>query len=457
MIKALSSLVVLSLACSPVRAFEWHARGARALGMGGAGVATAAGPLAAYWNPAALGRTTANAYGIQIPFGVHAGLTGSVIEGAKNLQKLKDTAAPTQGQIDDALAKLDQPGNGLRIDGDSGTNLKIGRLGVFSNGSIDVGVVPQIDRVNTGPAAIQNGTNNSKLIIKGASILEFGAAYGREVPVVPGLYLGGALKAMNAQVGYADYFILHNDQGNIINKPTDGAARSSNLGIDFGILWDLDRTFDGVALKPRVGLVGRNLNNPKFKQSAAAVSSGLSGKFAINPQIRMGVAISPFAWWNLAADMDLTRNLTPVDNVSSRQIALGSEFNVFNRSWINIPLRLGLRRNTAETSAGTVLTAGAGLNFLHIIVDASAAVSNKSVLTQSQGKETRIPREVALGIQLSVLFGGSAEDGTQTPRDWKSAPHADNQPMPTEAIRKAAEKAHEDLKKEGETPSTDNP
>jgi hypothetical protein len=449
-------LALLLAAATPAGALEWHARGARALGMGGAGVATAQGPLASYWNPAALGRTTVNAYGVAIPFGVHAGLTGSVLEGAKNLQDLKDAAsggtAITQAQINDALNKLDQPGSGLRFDGDFGTDIRVGKLGVFFNGTLDAGAVPFVDRTpaNTTAVAIQNGTNNSKLTVKGVNIAELGAAYGHELPFAPGLYLGGALKIMSGQVGYTDYFVLrnNNDQSNIVSKLKDGARKSGNVGVDLGTLWDLDRTFNGVALKPRIGLVGRNLNNPKFKQPDAAVAAGVSDKFAVNPQVRLGASITPFNWWNLAADVDLTRNLTPVDNVKSRQFGVGSEFNVFNRAWINIPLRVGLMRNLAEPSAGTVFTAGAGLNFLHVILDASAAVSNKRVVTESQTSTKKVPREVALGVQLSFLFGGSDEEPAAPAREWKSAPKADDQAVPTSKVREASEKAHEDLKVE---------
>ena len=452
-------LAALIFAAVPARALEWHTMGPRALGMGGAGVATAQGPLAAYWNPAALGRATSNAYGVQIPFGVHAGLTGSVIEGAKNLQTLKDACASggscTDAQIAAALNKLNDPGNGLRVDAGAGLVTKVGKLSLFANGFLDMGAVPQVDTANNTTATIAN--NRSKLIVKGANTTEFGAAYGHEIPPLPGLYLGGALKLLSANVGYADYLVVqnNNDQGNIVSALKNGAKRSANFGVDLAALWDLDRSFGDVPLKPRLGLVGRNLNNPSFRQPDAAVAAGLTNKFKINPQVRFGVSLQPFNWWNIAADADLTRNLTPVDNVASRQIGLGSEFNVFNRTWINIPLRIGLMRNTAETSAGTMLTAGAGLNFLHVMFDVSAAVSNKRVSTQSQGKETKIPREVALGFQLSVLFGGAEEEAP-------ARPVRDDQPVPTEKIKQASDRAHDDLKVEelkqsGEKPSVNKP
>ncbi|MBI3289329.1 MAG: conjugal transfer protein TraF [Elusimicrobia bacterium] len=446
--KTISSLVAILLA-APAGALEWHPLGARAVAMGGAGVACAQGPIAAYWNPAALGRPSANAYGLQIPLGLHAGITGSVIEGANDLQSLKDSASATQAQIDAALAKLDQPGSGLRVDAGGGANLKIGKLALFLNGFADAGAVPYVDRTATTPGAITAGTNNSKLIVKGVSLAELGVGYGHELPFAPGLYLGGALKIMNAKVGYADYFILRNDDasaGDISSKLKDGARSSSNFGVDLGALWDLDRTFEGVALKPRVGLTARNLNNPKFSRPPAATAAGLMGKFAVNPQVRLGASISPFNWWNIASDVDLTRNLTPVDNMASRQLGIGSEFNVFNRPWINIPLRVGLMRNLAESSAGTILTAGTGLNFLHVILDVSGAVSTKSVPTQSQGKTEKLPREFGAAFQLSFLFGGSDEDLPVSER--YNAPRPDDQPVPTQRVREASEKAHREMEAE---------
>ena len=421
-------------------ALEWHARGPRALGMGGAGVALAQGPLASYWNPAALGRSSANSYGVQVPLGAHVALTGTVYEGMKDLQALRDRGtAPSQPEIDAALAKLNQPGNGLRLDGDFGVDSRFGKFGVFLNGTSDVGAQPVIDNVNKTAPQIQNGSNNSKLVVKGANIGELGVAYGHELPFAQGLYVGGALKIMSADVGYADYFILRDDsnQNDIVSKLKNGARKSSNVGVDAAALWDVDRSFGGVALKPKVGLVGRNLNNPKFKNPGTATTAGHGDSFTVNPQIRLGLALTPFGWWNIAADVDLTRNLTPVDNAASRQLGVGSEFNVFNRAWLNIPLRIGLRRNLAEASAGTMLTAGAGLNFLHVMLDASAAVSNRRVSTSANEK---IPREVALGFQLSMLFGGAEEKAPE--------PVADNQPVPTEKVREASDKAQEDLKVE---------
>jgi hypothetical protein len=447
-IAALFAVILTVSAPLSASAEEWNTMGPRAMGMGGAGVALAQGPLASYWNPAALGRATENSYGFTLPVSVHAGLTGPVLAGANDLKNAQNNCASLgatacQAQINAALGELSNPTNGLRVDGSASGDFKVGKIAVFANGFLDAGAVPRVDNVNTTQADIQNGTNTSALIVKGAEIMEFGAGYGHELPFAPGVYLGGDLKLMRAKVGYTSTRIINanNSQGknggsDIINQLKDGSASSANVGLDAGALWDVNKTFDRAWWSPRVGVTGRNLNNPKFTQAGAAVTDGVTGRYAVNPQARLGLAISPFHWWNLAADLDLTRNLTPVDGVASRQLGLGTEVNVFNRSWINIPLRFGLARNL-ET-ASNMVTLGSGINLLHLMLDFSGEFSPKSIDTQTQGSSKKIPQELGASISLSLLFGGSEDE-----RGAKN-PATDMQPVPTEKVITPA-KASNDL------------
>lgn len=456
--KTLSSLLALLLAASPAAAIEWQAMGPRALGMGGAGVTLTQGPLASYWNPAALGRATENSYGLAVPFGVHAALTGTVVEGAKDLQNLKDSNTTSDADVQAALNKLNDPNNGLRINALGGANLKVGKVAVFANGFVDMGAIPVVDTVHASAAQLTSNQNTSKLIVKGARLVEAGVGYGHELPFAPGVFLGGNLKVLQAQVGYADYqiFTNNNNDSDILKTLKNGAKTSSNFGVDLGALWDVNRTFENAWWQPRVGLVGRNLNNPKFKLPATAVAAGYTGKYSVNPQLRMGASVSPFNWWHLATDLDLTRNLTPVDGVASRQFGLGTEIDVFNRSWINIPLRFGLARNLANTGAGTMLTAGTGLNFLHLMLDVSGEYSPQTIQTQSQGKSEKIPKEFGVSVQLSLLFGGSDDRADRMKNPAPAAPAEKAAPAPTpeqvKEVKKDAEKAQQDLNKEATTP-----
>jgi hypothetical protein len=465
-----SVLLAVSVPLS-ASASEWQAMGARAMGMGGAGVADVQGPLASYWNPAALGRATANSYGLAIPVSAHVALTGTVVEGAKDLKSLNDTCSSggtcTKSDIDAALSKLDDKNDGLRLNAAVGADFKVGKIGVFLNGFSDIGATPVVDHANDTQATIK--FNTSGLIVKGANITEIGAGYGHELPFAPGVLVGGNLKLMNAQVGFAKYSIVNNsnNQNDITSTLKNGAKKSSNFGVDLAALWDVDHTFENARWQPRVGLVGRNLNNPHFKQADGAIAAGQTGRYAVNPQVRLGGAISPFNWWHLVSDIDLTRNLTPIDNIASRQFGVGTEVNVFNRSWINIPLRFGIARNLENAGAGTLLTGGVGINLLHFILDASAQVSPQSIQTQSQGKTTKIPREIALGVQLSVLFGGSDDRPSHAQRDTQTVPaekamepaKGADQPAPAQVdqVKQNADKAQQDLNKESAQPAPTKP
>jgi len=435
-ITALFAVAAILSAVSPASALEWTVLGPRALGMGGAGVADAQGPLASYWNPGALGLPTENSYGLAIPVDAHVAFDGQVLAGAKALQDIHGNncgaGGCTQAQVDQAYSDLSQVGTGLRVDAGAGANLKVGKIAVFLDGFVDIGGVPLLDNnpADKTVAAIQNGTNNTQLIIKGARIAELGAGYGHEV-FVPGLYLGADVKVMKAQVGYSGYDVFNNDanNSNIVSTLKNNSTESSNFGLDAGALWDVDKTIDGAWWQPHVGLVGRNLNNPKFSQPEAATQAGL-GRFAVNPQVRLGVSISPFNWWHFASDVDLTRNLTPVDGVASREFGVGTEVDVFNRTWINIPLRVGVSRNLAESGAATAFTAGTGVNLLHLIVDVSGMVTPKTVTQDSiDGQNTKVPQEIAGAVSLSFLFGGSSDTGRRHHDD--SA--ANDSPMPSSA------------------------
>lgn len=456
---------LLVAAAVPAQAVEWTTMGPRAMGMGGAGVALAQGPLAAYWNPAALGRATENSYGFAAPVSAHGALTGDAVAGAKDLQNAFNTcpgltAAACNSQIQKAIGELDNPNNGLRIDGTAGGNIKIGKIDVFANGFLDVGATPLIDKVNTTQATIAN--NTSALIVRGARILELGAGYGHELPFAPGVLVGGDVKYMHALVGVGSYGIVssinNTSKSDIINTLKSNESNSSNVGVDAGALWEVDRTFENAWWSPKVGVTGRNLNNPKFAQPILNTAQGSvgGGRFSVNPTVRMGAAITPLHFWNLAADLDLTNNTTRVDNVKSRQLGLGTEVNVFNRSWINIPLRFGLARNLSAST--NMITAGVGLNFLHLMVDISGEASPKRIDTQTQGDSTKIPQEFGASVQLSLLFGGSEEEHASSHRDEQPVPTEkvktsnDLPPAQTDKVKADADKAQQELNKESAQP-----
>lgn len=447
----LSLAALMTVFTLPAHSLEWQNVGPRALGMGGAGVAMPQGPLSPFWNPAGLGLID-SADGFTAPLHVHAAVKGDVVQGARDLEAISENpAAYSQGDVTRALNKINQPGNGFKADMALAPALKIKNVGIFVLGNTHVGASPFADLVNTNINNIRTN-NNSRLTIRGIQLTEIGAAYGQELPFAPGVHLGGALKLMRGDVGYYDLFVSRNESesGDIIDKVKEGSKSSGNFGVDLGALWELDSTFEDVPLRPRLGLTGRNLNNPKFSQAASAIAAGHTSKFAINPQVRLGAAISPFDWWHFASDIDLTENRTALESRRSRQFSLGTEVDVFNREWINIPIRGGMMRNVAEDSK-TMLSLGTGLNLVHVHFDMSIAWSPETIETRSAGESQTMPAEASIGVSLGVLFGGNtpkqrkerAKKAFPAPEEKAELPEAKK-----EEVRKNAEKAFDDLVEE---------
>lgn len=414
MTKTLGLILVPFLAASS-SATEWHTYGARAVGMGGAGVAIAQGPVGHYWNPAGLGQAE-NPSGLSVPFGVHAEVSGPVFEGANDLNEIgkacdaANLAVCNAENINAALGKVGAPDSGIRADAGLGVAVKVKRLTIFVNNFAYVGGFGTADTVNAAAAATLNDTNNSRVTLRGLQVTEIGAGYGRELPWVPGLLVGGNLKLMAGRAGYEDYFVFREDSDNkIFSKFNARARKSVQPGFDLGVLWDMNKTFP-VPMRPRVGLVARNVNNPKFKNPDHATLAGEPANFSLQGQTRLGLALSPLRFWTIALDADLAKNLTPLNGVASQMLSLGTEVNVFNRDWLNIPVRAGLSRNMAQKGSKTNFSLGTGLNFLHVAVDLSAMWSPATVQVQSQGGNKKIPNSFTLGTQLSILFGGGKEE-----------------------------------------------
>ena len=253
--------------------------------------------------------------------------------------------------------------------------------------------------------------NQSKLHLDGISATEFGVGYGHELPFVPGVLVGGNLKLISGRVGFTDISVVDTNSGSngSLKDFKDNSKKSVQPGVDLGALWDMNRTLPFLPMRPRVGITARNINNPKFEQPDATMVAWVTNKLARNGNTRVGSALSPLHFWNISADADLSRNLTALDGVPSRMVGIGTEVNVFNRTWFNLPLRAGLQRNTAVPGSKTQLTAGFGLNFLHVILDVAAAASPARTTIQTQGQEKKVPTEASVAVQLGILFGGGKE------------------------------------------------
>jgi len=410
--KVLAALILSAMLTSSAGATHWHVMGPRAMGMGGAGVAVAQGPLASYWNPAGLGQLY-NTSGLLFPFGARFAFTGGLLQGANDLFKISQDCQTGTGSscgavnITAALDRLDQPGSGALLDIGGGGSLKIKRIVVFVNNIGYIGVQPlTIDRTNTGTAGGATGieNNTSSIQIAGVNLTELGVGYGRELGET-GLILGANIKGIVGKTGYNSLTVAAEDAEDGGFSDFDKNAETTiRPSFDVGLLWDVRETFPGVPMRPRFGITGRNLNDPKFDFKNSA------DKYHLNGQVRGGIALSPFKFWHLAADLDLTNNLTPVEGFHSRFLSLGTEINVINHPAFNIPLRVGLQKNVAKQSTEAwAVTGGFGVNLLHLVIDVAGMVSSKQTTIESEGESAKIPNNFGGSVHVGFMFGGKDE------------------------------------------------
>ncbi len=517
-------LASVSLLSCPVGADQWKILGTRPMGMGGAFVALAQGPMAQYWNPAGLAMASVETVsGIEIPIGAGVEMTGDVM---KNASAIGDMASKFKGitaaQKDGGAANTDQmaafvktlsllddmndPGKGAMIDAAGGVNLKFSKVAVSVNNYTTAGLNPYVDVNNIGLGAstggergIQFGTtatgggvdagtlsnssyanarntvehaintigydnlialmgsltakdipidtatelanalvntaiqqgmsepdvsaaantldqhaadarpiianaatstnsynnNQSNLIVDAASFIEIAFGYGRFVKFLDGLSIGGNLKMINGCIGRDKFKFMEESQTKDAFNADDITKTSWSPSIDLGFLWDMNKRYPKLKMNPKVGFVIRNINSPEFDRPGTA-----GGTYKLDRQARLGLALQPAEFWNLLMDIDVTKNKTVVNGFDSQQFALGTEINIINRKQFNIPLRLGICKNMAESSSKMAYTLGMGVNMCYMHIDIAGAISSDSTTLDDKN----IPTKVSVSANCGILF-----------------------------------------------------
>jgi F plasmid transfer operon protein TraF len=241
-----------------------------------------------------------------------------------------------------------------------------------------------------------NGTNTSidnnttSLAVRGLLLAEVPIAYGYKFDLKEfgQLGVGGAVKVMMGTV-YGSIINIQEAKGsnNIVNKITDSRTDSTAVGLDLGVAWRKEFPLVG---QFNAGLVAKNLNSPEFDNP-----TGFS-KTKVEPQVRMGVALDPFTWLTVAADMDMTKNKTLAPGNESQNFGFGAELRPFSF----FALRGGMYTNMAESSAGPVGTFGLSLgpNWLKLDLDVASAFKTTTFDNKS------FPREAKIEFGLSTMF-----------------------------------------------------
>lgn len=504
------SLILFSLNLSSE---QWQIMGTRPMGMGGAYVAMAKGPIAQYWNPAGLALISTQTFnGLEINAGIGIETTGGLLSNvsevtdvSQQLDAVKQTQ--TSGQLDaqqmsafvktlGILSKINEKeDSGALLEVAGGLNLKFSKIALSVNNFTSVGLNPFIDAqninvINSGsvganipyntapisdptlqqaqqnltdaitnmgglsniekilcggvsclPGGITNESdlatalinslsgadpnevlkmseeakkyasdaksvidsitsggsfdnNTSNINVKAASFTEFAAGYAKRADKwLAGLSVGGNIKLIRGQIGDKTFeFLNESETGDVFKNLDDNIKTSVKPALDVGFMWNVNDKYPKLPMKPKVGFTIRNINSPSF--------DGPNGKYKLDRQARLGLALSPFNWWHFALDIDITKNKTAVDGFYSRQLALGTEINILNKKSFNLPLRLGMMKNVAESDSKTVYTAGIGLTFAYIHIDAAVGISSGKQYIDGD----KYPEKAQGVVSLGVLF-----------------------------------------------------
>lgn len=236
--------------------------------------------------------------------------------------------------------------------------------------------------------------NQSDLSLAGGSFTEVAFGYGKQFKFLQGLSMGANIKAVQGKVSAAAFkFMDESDTKDFYKDFMDNAETSWKPAADIGVLWAVRGKYPKAPMNPRLGLVIRNINSPKFDGPAGS-------SYKLDRQARFGLAFSPANFWHFAADMDLTKNKTSVEGFDSRMFALGTEINIVNKKAFNIPLRAGLSKNMAESSSKTAYSLGTGINLLYMHFDISAQMSSDK--TEIDG--TKYPNKLNVAAGFGLLF-----------------------------------------------------
>ncbi len=405
----------LCIAASAASAMSFQPLGFESMGMGGAGVASATGSMAAYYNPALL---SVNGHKTEVV--LSGGVGVSEYNLAENLDRLSNddftgtlqriadnapvngsnTANGDSARIQDALSVLENMSgqtSGLVLTPGGAFGVQVKNFGIGLYVSSEATAMPvidpnrldlivlgnvsgqdyyaaydpvtdtytQSDQATYESSSLEYAVNNgyTYLSLKGLSVGEVPFGYGHAFETSAGtIGVGGALKYMYG-ITYDTKVSIDTSSGDVSDSFKDRDRKSSALGVDLGAYYT-----PKAEPNLRFGIVGKNLNAPEFDTITNEV-------YKIDPMVRAGVYYAGLDHWlDIAVDFDLTANKTFLDDKDSQYI--GGGINMHPNQWFS--LRLGAMQNIADDTFGTVLTGGLGLGFKYLQIDLSGMVSTET-------------------------------------------------------------------------------
>ncbi len=236
-------------------------------------------------------------------------------------------------------------------------------------------------------------SNTTTVALDGFGLLEVPISYGYAIN--KHWSVGATVKYMQGRVYGTQILVFDDDSEDVLKEMDEDYEESANFGVDLGIM--------GRYKYVQFGLLGRNLNAPKFDgfTQTTTLSNGQTvsrevDDVKIDPQLRAGVALIPFPTLVIEADLDLTKNETTFDGYETQFASLGVEWDAFRV----LALRAGAYKNLAEDDIDLVYTAGLGLNMWAARLDLAGAFTPET--EEFDGDD--LPQEIRVAAALSVDF-----------------------------------------------------
>jgi hypothetical protein len=307
--------------------FPWA--GARAMGMGGAEVASVRDNSAAWSNPAVL--ADLEGWEVQILAGITAQNRNNLVGTLADLSELPfdeivDGDAPELVPVLLAgVANLARPGTSVVSSGVAGAVVSWKGF-ALSIGTVPyAGIDPVIDLQHVVPGGGPDdglAYNETGLDLTGLSAREARLAYGHAF-LGGMLEVGGAVRYVSgvtyfARCGAFSFSCASDDLADLIEQAfEENAVTTNKFTFDLGARADF-----GIV---KLGVVGTALNQPQF---TVAPVSGAPPTAPLPRQFRAGVAVDALSFLTIAADGDLTPSDTLVPGVESQQLSLGAEVRI---------------------------------------------------------------------------------------------------------------------------------
>lgn len=348
----LSSLLVLILTTDIARAVEFVITGPRAMGMGGAGVASTTDSLATYWNPAALAVT--DGVDIRAQGSLQAIDRAGMLDILEDIDNINtsDISAGNQAALQALLDRL----NGTSVSALAGGGLYF--KSSFDDAAIGINVSDVATAGMFTPTPLSAAVSGTELVVNGE-------------------LQANALEARQIGLSYAVSFADKTVALGVTPKIIQGAAYLNSVSVfaaddgQFEVQDDLGKanithefSLDvGAVYQPtswlRLGVVGKDLTEPTFNAPGGS-------EFKLVPQVRAGLALNPYESLTIAFDADITSNTTLLPDTKSQVLSLGAEQTLL---FDVIALRVGAFKNVQDAKSKVTPTAGLGLSLLALQFD----------------------------------------------------------------------------------------